>query len=253
MGRFAIRFWGVEAAVEWDDPALDREVRRLLLPIWADRPDLSPEAVFRLRAKISGEIELEGPAQDLSPWIRRDIVETLERRLHLYLASQTREVVFVHAGVVGWRGQAIVIPGHSYTGKSTLVQALVQAGASYLSDEYAIVDPQGLVHPFPRPISLREPEPRRISAQELGWEPGLASVPAGAVIVTGYQKGGLWSPQPISPGQAVMELLSNTVSAQAQPALAMTCLGALASAATCWQGERGEARETATLILERLG
>ena len=65
------------------------------------------------------------------------------------MAAETRERVFVHAGVVGWKGHAIVIPGRSRSGKTTLVAELVKAGAEYYSDEFAVLDAEGRVHPFP--------------------------------------------------------------------------------------------------------
>ena len=43
--------------------------------------------------------------------------------------------------IVTWgRGRAIVIPGRTFSGKSTLVAELVRAGATYYSDEYAVED-----------------------------------------------------------------------------------------------------------------
>src|SRR5581483_1001800 len=62
-------------------------------------------------------------------------VLALESQAHQQLATLTEKAVFVHAGVVAWRGRALVIPGPSNSGKSTLVAALVAAGAAYYSDE----------------------------------------------------------------------------------------------------------------------
>jgi hypothetical protein len=253
MGRFAIEFWGVEAAVEWDDPRFDQSAGDLLLPIWAHDPDLVPDAVFRLVTDAAGETSVQSPAQELYTMLKDDVVETLERRLHLYLGANTRQVVFVHAGVVQWNGMAILFPGRSYAGKTTLIQALVLAGAAFLSDEYAIVDPNGMVHPFPRPISLREPEGiRRIKASELGWDGRVKPLPVGAVIVTSYQKDATWKPEEISPGSAVLELMGNTVSAQAAPQLALACLSKAVAKTRCWKGPRGEAETTAELLLRQL-
>ena len=74
------------------------------------------------------------------------ILDTLESDLQLHVAEQARRRLFVHAGVVGWKGRAIVIPGRSFTGKTTLVAELVRAGASYYSDEYALIDSRGKIH-----------------------------------------------------------------------------------------------------------
>ena len=68
--------------------------------------------------------------------------------VRILVAEWTRSLVFIHAGAVGWRGKAIVFPGNSFFGKTTLVAELVRRGAAYLSDEYAILDENGVVHPF---------------------------------------------------------------------------------------------------------
>src|SRR5205814_1107286 len=62
--------------------------------------------------------------------------------------------VFLHAGAVGRKGRAIVLPAESFKCKSTLVAELVRQGAEYYSDDFAIFDDHGLLHPFPRTISL---------------------------------------------------------------------------------------------------
>ena len=46
------------------------------------------------------------------------VMETLENHLQLYVAERARRRVFVHAGVVGWQGKAIVIPGRTMSGKT---------------------------------------------------------------------------------------------------------------------------------------
>ncbi len=70
------------------------------------------------------------------------------------VAERAPDHLFVHAGVVGWEGRAIVMPGASFAGKTTLVQAWLEAGAVYDSDEFAVLDRAGRVHPFPRPLAI---------------------------------------------------------------------------------------------------
>lgn len=84
-----------------------------------------------------------------------EVLATLEDDLKLHVAIAAPARVFLHAGVVGWRGQAIVLPGRSLAGKSTLVEALVRAGAKYFSDEYAVLDSLGRVYPYACPLKLR--------------------------------------------------------------------------------------------------
>src|SRR5579871_2866237 len=79
----------------------------------------------------------------------------LESQINGHVALEAEDYVFVHAGVVGNGTRAIVIPGVSFSGKTTLVRALVEAGAVYFSDEFAVFDEAGLVHPYPRRLALR--------------------------------------------------------------------------------------------------
>src|SRR5262245_29166046 len=78
--------------------------------------------------------------EDAFTWLSQDIDNMV--------AQRSRAMLFVHAGVVGWRGLAIVIPGRSHSGKSTLVAELVRRGAVYYSDEFAVLDETGRVHPY---------------------------------------------------------------------------------------------------------
>jgi len=47
-----------------------------------------------------------------------DLLDQFESHLQLTIAEYAPRRVFVHAGVVEWKGQAIVIPGMSFSGKS---------------------------------------------------------------------------------------------------------------------------------------
>ncbi len=67
-----------------------------------------------------------------------------------------RSHLFVHAGVVGIEGRAWVLVGGSGAGKSSTVGVLVREGALYLSDEIALLDPDGAtVAPFTLPLALK--------------------------------------------------------------------------------------------------
>ena len=83
------------------------------------------------------------------PW---SLLTAFNKHAELLTAYRAQDCLFVHAGVVGWQGKAILIPGRSFSGKTTLVKALIEAGATYYSDEFAILDRQGLVHPYPLPL-----------------------------------------------------------------------------------------------------
>ncbi len=183
------------------------------------------------------------------------VLEALERDLQLYVVERARRRVFVHAGVVGWRGRAIVIPGRTMSGKTTLVRALVRAGATYYSDEYAVLDERGRVHPYLKPMSIRENgggRPKKILPEALGGTTGVRPLPVGLVVATSYREGARWRPRPLSPGRAVMELLAHTVSARHDPERAFATLRSATAEAMVLKGARGEAAEIAEALLGRL-
>jgi hypothetical protein len=184
-----------------------------------------------------------------------EVLELFESDLQLYVAEMTPRRVFVHAGVVGWKGRAIVIPGRSFTGKTTLVAELLRAGATYYSDEYAVLDSRGRVHPYARPLSMRKDgtrEQEKWPVQTLGGAAGAKPLPVGLVIVTYYKSGAQWRPRRLSPGKGALALLDNTISIQRQPGAALPALTRVAAQAMVLKGARGEAKEIADSILETL-
>jgi hypothetical protein len=185
-----------------------------------------------------------------------EVLKALESDLQLHVAEHARRGLFVHAGVVGWRGSAILIPGKSFTGKSTLVAALVRAGATYYSDEYAILDSRGLVHPYPKRLLIRAGgpvAPGRFWPEALGGSSGIEPLPVGSVVVTRYRPGARWRPRALSPGRGVIALLAHTVSARRQPELTLTTLSRALSQAAVQKGVRGEAHGMVESLLTRHG
>ncbi len=182
----------------------------------------------------------------------------LESTMRLYVAEQARNRLFVHAGMVGWRGQGIMIPGRTLSGKSTLVNELVKAGATYYSDEFAVCDSQGLVHPYPKPITLREHgkfHRVRVAEEPVagvgGRRRGVKPLRVGLIGLTKYRAGARWRPRQLSPGLSVMALLNQTVSARQQSQSALAILRRVVADALVLEGVRGEAREMADCLLEK--
>lgn len=184
-----------------------------------------------------------------------EVFDLLESYLHFNVAIGARHQLFLHAGVVGWQGRAIVIPGRSLSGKTSLVAALVRAGATYYSDEYAVLDEQGHVHPYPKPLSIRVGRGESVSkcsAEQLGGRAGTGPLPVGLVVVTQYSPAAHWRPRRLSPGQALLALLDNTLLAQTRPQFTLGALERVASSACSLKGKRGEAEEMVGPLLDRL-
>lgn len=187
---------------------------------------------------------------DLEP-----VLEKLEWYARVYVAENAEDRIFVHAGVVAWEGEAILLPGTSMSGKTTLTGELARIGASYFSDEYAVLDDEGLVHPFPKPLSVREEgstEQREVDPGVYGTKQATEPLPVGLVVVGSYEEGGTWQPEPMTPGQGTLELLKHAPAARRKPDRVLAALEKVASRARILVGARGEAAEAAPSIIRTL-
>jgi hypothetical protein len=259
----AFESYGLKIGVRVSDPAALERVRSCLPPGW--QPARSPDVDYLMSLRIGGasgrpnirnySLLYGGLARLARTMDQDELFQTLENELQLFVAEWATNRVFVHAGVVAWKGRAIVIPGRTLAGKSTLVAALLEAGATYYSDEYAVLDGRTLVHPYPRPLSLRQAggaRPQRLRAENLGSSVGTAPLPIGVVAVTRYLPGSSWRPRLLTPGTGALELLNHTIPTLRAPERVLTTLNRLAPRARLLKGPRGEARETAHLLLREL-
>ncbi len=179
----------------------------------------------------------------------------LESYIEQFLAIHAHAWVFIHAGAVSHGGKVLLVPGDSFSGKSTLVAALVEAGATYFSDEYAVLDSEGRVHPYPRRLALRsadgQPE-QQLHAHDLGGVEARESGEVGMVVVTHYRPGADWRPRALSPAQVVAALFGMTLAANERPVESMQTLRRAVAGASAVQGERGEAGPVAAALLDML-
>lgn len=177
---------------------------------------------------------------------------TLETHIQGYLSYEATDYVFVHAGVVADGERAIVMPGLSFAGKTTLVRALVESGAVYYSDEFAVLDESGLVHPYAKPLAIRAFQKPTVNypVGEFGGVAGEGPLRVGMVLATRYQSGAEWSPRELSTGAGVLAVLEHTVPAQSRPDQSLRVLKRALGGAVILQGERGEADDLAGELLE---
>ena len=185
-----------------------------------------------------------------------DVLDSLEMNFDAAVAEFSKREIFFHAGVVGWKGAAIVIPGYSRSGKSTLVKAFLDAGAEYYSDEYALIDAAGQVRPYPRPISTRpaNPEERAIreSSATLGAAVGRSPIPVACVIVTRFRPGSTWRPRLLSDGEALMALMKHSLSIRLRPRVVVRRLGRVVKTAVGRGGVRQQRIGHARAVIEIL-
>lgn len=183
------------------------------------------------------------------------VLKQFSGELMKHVANNCPDRVFVHAGVVGWKGRALVLPGTSFAGKTTLTAALVRTGATYFSDEFAVVDEAGWVHPYARDLQIREPgqtEQRNTPVASLHGHAGTAPQRVAQVVFARYEQGARWNPQPLTHGMAVLEMIRHTIPVQRVPRLVMSTLTAMLEGATAWSSDRDEADAVAQLLLRSL-
>lgn len=229
---------------------------RFLLP-WLPRavPDeCSGGEVFRVMW-VGDACELHGADGILagSPTIE-GIVPPLQGFIDTVVVGRLTGMAAVHAGAVAYDGAAILFPGASHSGKSTLVAELLHRGFIYFSDEYALIDSEGLVHPYPRALMLREgrPDSRPVLASETGGTEGTEPVPAVLILALEYAPGAVWDVQPVPQSEMLLKLLKSTPHTLKATQDLLPRLLRASGRAACYAGVRGEAADTASRLLELL-
>lgn len=190
-------------------------------------------------------------------------LEVALSEIELFVAERAHGAVFVHAGCVAVGDRAMLLPGRTQSGKTSLTMALVEAGAEYYSDEFAILAPDGTVTPYPRPPAVRDESgrSRRVAievaagrrAPDVAADPEASHAPAvGIVAILRYDASAGWDVRPLSRGEAVLSLLANTVPAQLQPRASLTATAMAAAGAVAITGTRGDAADAARRLLDQL-
>lgn len=243
--------FGVRVGVRVNDEGWLPALQEHLPPGW--QASSSPEVDLLYSMRLGGAVDgtrirrfhlgFAGPSRFVRTLDVTEAHEAFESAVRYDVAVAARPWVFVHAGVVGIDGQAVVIPGPSTSGKTTLVEAFVRAGAVYYSDEYAVIGEDGCVYPFARRLSIRDADGRatRVSASELRAVTGVTPLPIGVIISTRYEAGVRWSPRRGSSGDAVLALFGNAIRARLEPAAVLRTLTRAVEHATLLDGPRGEA------------
>lgn len=255
--------YGVRVGIRANRPGLIAQYLAILPPSWKLARSPLVDRLYSITAgsedrrddvPFSHLIYANGERIARTPLLQA--ADALENDLQIYVAEMAPRRVFVHAGVVGWCGQAVIIPGRSLSGKTTLTAALVQAGCTYYSDEYAVLDSGGRVHPYTRLLSIREHGPSerstRYDVAALGGRRGVRPLPVALVIVSQYKPGAKWRPRQLSAGEGALAMFEHTVSARRGPQAALATLRQVVAKALILKGSRGEAEPVVEYIIDVL-
>lgn len=107
--------------------------------------------VMRRRFEVWGDGEKRAEI-----WTTRSVLPHIESAINWQIMLYWPRLFQIHAGVVQRNGGGVIFPASPGSGKSTLTTGLVARGWRYLSDEFALIDPESLeLRPYPKSICLK--------------------------------------------------------------------------------------------------
>jgi hypothetical protein len=253
--EIAFQSFGARVGVIADSPEVLDRIPALLPPDSEECPPSAADGWFSILARADGSYDFLIDGSPVTTGIDLGFaLMLLEAQLRIFVGLHAPNRIFIHAGVVAHEGRAIVLPGRSFAGKTTLVLALVRAGALYYSDEFAIFDEEGFVHPYAKPVSVRDGNDIQSDhdIDRFGGIAGEGRLGVGALVFTEYRPGAEWNPTEISPGRGALAMFSNTLAAVDRTEEAMRAIKLAVDGALMLEGERGEADEMAQDLLKRI-
>jgi hypothetical protein len=255
VAHIYLTVYGLKLDVQVDDDGLVPAVERILPPGWEPSSAFPEDGHFTLSRSADGGYDVVIDGEPVATRLAGDAaLHVLDSQLRMRVATLAEDRIFSHAGVVSLGGGGLLLPGKSFSGKTTLVAALIGQGAEYYSDEFAVLDAAGLAYPYPRRLSLRTDGTFREYADPgaLGGRTGSAPVRPTLIAITRWSPGRRWDPEARGPGIGALALLSNAAAVRPRTEAAMGAISRAVGGATVLEGDRGEAVETARLMLATL-
>lgn len=229
----------------------DSEFRSLasemLVDLAADRDDAA--SVYDVR-RGAGELDVRIDGADLvtaaSP---AKALAWITWHVNRAAVASCQDCVVLHASASVIDGMTVLAAGDSGAGKSTLGAALVRAGAHYITDEAAAIDPSSLeVLPFPKPVSLHsgswgllpatmirptDDEPALVPASAIGAVVDGRSPRPSYLLAVRHQPGEGSALRPISRAEMLFRLAGLTFWFTAAVIRNLRCLAAIVAEAHC--------------------
>src|SRR3954471_381460 len=249
----AFEAFGVRISVSADPGELLDRVAALLPPGSRSCPPAAVEKSCGIRADGDGSYRCTWADAPLAVGVDLEFaLLLLDNQIRISVGLLAPDRIFVHAGVVAHGGRAIVLPGLSFAGKTTLVVALLGAGAIYYSDEFAVLDERGLVHPYAKSLSIRDRERAQSDhdVESFGGIAGAEPLRIGAVVFTKYRAGAEWEPTRLSPARGALAMLEHTLPVLERSEESIRAIRRAIDGALLLEGDRGEAGATAQQLLD---
>jgi hypothetical protein len=255
--EFGIHAFDSSICVECGDSEIREALERFIFPPLPRRRSSpsSPDIHLRVDKSTEGFRVLLDHKLVASVITLHDAAVAAVKALDDAVVRRMKMFRAVHAGAVLIGGSALLLPGSTHAGKSSLVAELLRRGASNFSDEYALIDNEGRVHSYPRPLLLRNglPQPSLVLPEELNASFATCSAPVGWILALNYLPAGAWDIHQLSQAEAVMLLLRNTPHEMTQSGEMVDFFLRVAANAVCYAGQRGDVAEAATYVVDLVG
>ncbi|MBI3925855.1 MAG: hypothetical protein HY319_09970 [Armatimonadetes bacterium] len=237
----AAEVFGLTIGIRTDRASLFPRLKESLPPGW--KPSDAEQTDILLSFKAGGATQRKGVRNYYivyTGWTT--VVRTLneeealigfDRLVEVELAAASRELTFVRAGAVSWNDAAVLICTPRDEHLTAAVDAFVAAGGRRMSDQFALVDAEGRIHPYGNGFA----EPR---------EPRLV------LVVENLGTAG-WRGRTLSPGKGTLSLIERTPSATVAPERALEVLPKVAMQSRVVQGKKGTPEELVRYTRRTLG
>lgn len=252
-------FYALNCRLTFDDGSLSDKLMGLLPPF--HNLSESPECAEHFCLITKGSQKNRGfyrNGERILEFYKLDetVFEAIESKIQLSMAvAMPPEMFFLHAGAVAYKDFGIIIPGRSFSGKTTLTEEFLKNGAKYYSDDCAVIDGAGRLYAYSKTLSIRNSslQGEIYSVEDVGGVSGRQPIPVRMIIFAEYKKRNKMRLEKIGQGEAVLKLAKNLfypASMTLYPSETLQALARLAGGAIIFSGKRGEAREVLETVLQ---
>ena len=149
----------------------------------------------------------------------QSLLDHLTRSLMVHVANYAPDRVFLHAGVVGWQGHALVF-------QEQVLLASQRSSLNWCAPE-PLTTPTNMLSStnaascIPIRATCRcgtgSPEQSSMCVEQLDGIVGTTPLRVSRVVLTEYKASAHWQPEPLSAGMAVLEMLQHAIPVQRSP------------------------------------
>lgn len=165
-----------------EDPDADALLSALWATMTTDDPGEAARRYTVARDGKGGWVATAGSSVEAVHETLWGLTDALRYRMLELCEERLQGFVTLHAAAVARDGELVLLAGESGAGKTTLTLALLEDGWTYLSDDLAPVSAEtGLVHPFPKPLGVKEAS--AWSELRTAFETTSLGAPGGAFLV----------------------------------------------------------------------